>query len=446
MHEALLAVSLLLSGSPVFADCNGAPPSWGTDWSAYQSWCTSCCGTFHANGTQSSCDPGSNWGCGGGAGAAAPGISAPAPAVGGIQGAVLQGISNGIQQGLRNAAEQRRQADAAAAAAAAERQRQQQAENDRAAQTMMQSNAVNEQEALNNAKRLEDADKSAAEKAKKAEADRVRCLASKMHGLGDEKPSGPDYAAERRVALAKMQGKPDETWCKLNLIHTRRPTRPISDIGDTYADKVKLYREWTHKWDARCGGPSAQPGYVEEDLTAEDPCAGSEGPTKTGLALKDLSAPTNPPAKPSASGDLKDVSIRRSKTLDCAMAEVYLQAESMGKKGQELALDMKRDVRKILADLRKEAPTGEPDAVTVLSGGQDYAIKDANGEQQFISKLSVQRNEKTGEVHIDVMSSATGADGQEQETQNLIVLDRTGHVKAKEVSANAEKCLNKVAG
>ncbi|MDE2293051.1 MAG: hypothetical protein KGL53_13300, partial [Elusimicrobia bacterium] len=151
MTSPLLAFLLLLAAAPARADCSSPPASWGSDWSAYQGWCESCCGVFHRAGTQSRCDPGPNWGCRGtssGSGAGAGLGTAPTT----LQGAVLQGIQSGIQQGLQNAARQRQLQEQRAAEERARRQ----AEEARAEEVMRQANEAAERGARANAASLED--------------------------------------------------------------------------------------------------------------------------------------------------------------------------------------------------------------------------------------------------------------------------------------------------
>lgn len=70
---------------------------------------------------------------------------------------------------------------------------------------------------------------------------------------------------QRRAALEKLKGSPDETWCKLNLIHVRMPTPPLNDIAGQYPGMTMKYLDARDTWDNRCGGPSAQPGYRDND-------------------------------------------------------------------------------------------------------------------------------------------------------------------------------------
>lgn len=87
----------------------------------------------------------------------------------------------------------------------------------------------------------------------------------------------------RQSALEKLKGSPDETWCKLNLVHVRLPTPPLDDVGNQYPAMVDQYLAARGTWDARCGGPSARAGYHDNDRDL--------------LALK---PPANPPATPAA--------------------------------------------------------------------------------------------------------------------------------------------------
>jgi len=68
MKTQIIVVSLFLGCSKIWAvDCNNPPPSWGSSYSGYASWCRACGGTpYNNNGV--GCRPGPNWGGGSGAG------------------------------------------------------------------------------------------------------------------------------------------------------------------------------------------------------------------------------------------------------------------------------------------------------------------------------------------------------------------------------------------
>lgn len=61
----------------------------------------------------------------------------------------------------------------------------------------------------------------------------------------------------------------DDDWCKLNLIHVRRPTRPIADVAGRYAEMLEHYRAKKREWESRCG-PSQAPDVPPEEPAGED--------------------------------------------------------------------------------------------------------------------------------------------------------------------------------
>lgn len=132
---------------------------------------------------------------------------------------------------------------------------------------------------------------------------------------------------------------------------------------------------------------------------------------------------------------------RRTKALGCAAAEVSRLAGSAGPEGAKLSAELNEEIAKILADLKANPASGDDKDEVVFTSGRDYAAKDAAGERQLIVHLTVVRAEKTGEVRIGVQSSITGTDGKEQAGQDIIHLDSSGTVTAKEVSASTEACL-----
>jgi hypothetical protein len=139
------------------ADCGPAPnDGWGANYPSYAAWCQQCGGRpYNNNGV--GCDMSG----------ASSGSSYRAPAVGGVNGAILQGIQNGIQQGQRNAAEQKQRL---------------QMENDRSLQQMIQDNAVIQEDAREKANLIEEKNRIAATKEKQTEAQRTDEILSQMRG------------------------------------------------------------------------------------------------------------------------------------------------------------------------------------------------------------------------------------------------------------------------
>lgn len=108
-------------------------------------------------------------------------------------------------------------------------------------------------------------------------------LGSKGGGSGDLgfKPmgSGAKPAAgeggremqERRKALEKLKGKPQEEWCRRHIVDLLCPVRPIYDMGKLYESRLAYYRSSKQAWDQKCGGPSAKPGYTDQDDCGNEP-------------------------------------------------------------------------------------------------------------------------------------------------------------------------------
>ncbi|MBI5199982.1 MAG: hypothetical protein HY925_00215 [Elusimicrobia bacterium] len=70
----------------------------------------------------------------------------------------------------------------------------------------------------------------------------------------------PKDAYEEEAAPAK-----DEIWCKLNLIHTRKPARPIEDVAGAYPEALERWRKNRTEWERRCGPLPGSPDPPEED-------------------------------------------------------------------------------------------------------------------------------------------------------------------------------------
>lgn len=76
--------------------------------------------------------------------------------------------------------------------------------------------------------------------------------------------------ALRRAALARMKGKPEETWCKLHLPQAQlMPQRPANDAMGRYPDMIEKFRADCFEWDNRCGGPAKDgPTALDKELSA----------------------------------------------------------------------------------------------------------------------------------------------------------------------------------
>lgn len=72
-------------------------------------------------------------------------------------------------------------------------------------------------------------------------------------------------SAERRAALDRLRGKPEELWCKLHLPQALlMPEPPVHDAAERYPDMMSSFALKRSEWDRRCGGPSAE-GATEFD-------------------------------------------------------------------------------------------------------------------------------------------------------------------------------------
>lgn len=122
------------------------------------------------------------------------------------------------------------------------------------------------------------------EAARKAQFEREKgALLDKMGGGGPQlglkddepEPAEPDMglvrdlhnreSAERREALERLRGKPEELWCKLHLPQALlMPEPPVHDAAERYPDMMSSFTRKRSEWDRRCGGPSSE-GATEFD-------------------------------------------------------------------------------------------------------------------------------------------------------------------------------------
>ncbi len=286
----LLAAVLASLPSSVFGECGAAPnDGWGSNYSSYASWCTGCGGRpYNDNGV--GCDMSG----------APSGSSYTAPAVGGVQGAILQGIQNGIQQAQQDAALQKQR---------------QQIENDRSAEQMMRDGAAIEEDAREKARLLEEQEKNSADKEKQTKARRAEEILSQMRGgagagvLPQQAQGAPsaslapkdlakapsdtekcaretdfktyqDRAAERRQVLGRLSGYPPGNrilkaradWCKLHI-----PLPPSPSSAD-YCGQNPVYEGRMIEWRGRCAV------VAEASSAAASPAQAAAGNTAKGSA------------------------------------------------------------------------------------------------------------------------------------------------------------------
>jgi hypothetical protein len=132
---------------------------------------------------------------------------------------------------------------------------------------------------------------------------------------------------------------------------------------------------------------------------------------------------------------------RREKAFGCALAEAARDAEARGPEGKALAAEVREDLRRVLEELKAQPPSGREGDSRVFTSGKDYLVKDPSGEGQTVVRVTVVRDEKTGDLSVDVMSSVGGEGRPEAASQNIIQLDPAGNVKAQETSPAAQACL-----
>ena len=131
----------------------------------------------------------------------------------------------------------------------------------------------------------------------------------------------------------------------------------------------------------------------------------------------------------------------REKAAQCAVGDALRGVEGAGPQGKALAGEIRQELGKVLAELRSKPLSGVDGEVKVFTSGRDYAVKDASGESQVLVKVAVQRDEKSGEVHIDAMTSVSGPGRPETTEQNIIFVDASGNALQKELSPAASACL-----
>ncbi|MBI3299431.1 MAG: hypothetical protein HYZ75_14790 [Elusimicrobia bacterium] len=233
LPRALLVVALLPSS--VFANCSpsGAPQGYGPSWwRSYKAWCRGCGGRVaDTHSSASDCALPASSGSRASSGGAAPGA------------ALGQAIGAGIVEMYRQGAAKQK--------------------------------IVAEQLRLQQVRDEESRLKKEAERKVKFDAEKNGLL-DKMGGgpqtlalkddegepaqaeLGLARDQHNQDSAERRAALGRLKGKPEETWCKLHLPQALlMPERPIHDVGERYAGMMSAFEENRAEWDERCGGPSA---------------------------------------------------------------------------------------------------------------------------------------------------------------------------------------------
>ncbi|MBI2361971.1 MAG: hypothetical protein HYV15_01110 [Elusimicrobia bacterium] len=120
---------------------------------------------------------------------------------------------------------------------------------------------------------------------------------------------------------------------------------------------------------------------------------------------------------------------RRSRAVECAISQAPVDA------------DFREELGRALAELRAAPATGGKGAVRVVTGGRDRAAQGRSGAGQALVRVTLQRDEETGALHIDAQSSVSAEGASERAVQNIIVLAPSGKVDSQEVSAAAAACL-----
>lgn len=214
-----------------------------------------------------------------------------------------------------------------------------------------------------------------------------------------------------------------------------RPAKPIppADDWETYKRHVLAYQKAVTK---------KNPANKENQLWCKTHLPLAMGANRTNWEARcNPSGSVEHTAAVTAPSPADAADERRTKVLGCAIAEAARDAAAAGPEGQALAAEVKADIRQVLAELKARPPSGRDGDTKVFTTGKDYVVKGPAGEGQTVVRVTVVRDEKSGDLSVDVMSSVGGDGRPEAASQNIIALDPEGNVKSKETSAAAEACL-----
>ncbi|TBR26413.1 hypothetical protein EPO15_00195 [bacterium] len=117
---------------------------------------------------------------------------------------------------------------------------------------------------------------------------------------------GSGELSERRRALARLKGKPEEAWCAEHITGLLCPSRPSYDMGKLYESRLAYYRSSKKEWDAKCGGPSAQPDYVDRDDCGKEPVRPQAEAKSLNFMPTDRSRPKPPTPAPTPAPERTD--------------------------------------------------------------------------------------------------------------------------------------------
>ncbi len=215
-----------------------------------------------------------------------------------------------------------------------------------------------------------------------------------------------------------------------------RPAKPIppADDWETYKRHVLAYQKAVTK---------KNPANKANQLWCKTHLPLSMGANRTNWEARcNPNGSVEHTASITAPSPADEAAERRSKALGCALAEAARDAEASGPAGKALSAEIKEDVREVLEELKAQPPSGREGDSKVFTTGKDYVVKDPSGEGQTLVRVTVVRDEKSGDLTLDVMSSVGGDGRPEAVSQNIIILDPAGNVKSKETSPAAQACLD----
>lgn len=134
--------------------------------------------------------------------------------------------------------------------------------------------------------------------------------------------------------------------------------------------------------------------------------------------------------------------------LDCVVKSVLEEFQAVDQQYNDVGVQA--DLEIIKNTLRVE-PSGKKDSVVTQTITFDSQKKEKSNEKQFVGSIVVTRNEQTGEVHIHAIQSSTknanrllrifGKKKSRKESQNTVVIDRSGNVLDKEVTGSVKRCI-----
>jgi hypothetical protein len=255
-------------------------------------------------------------------------------------------------------------------------------------------------------------------------------------GSGGSMPSGGGLTPAQQVFVNGM----GQIWgAMLHNMMQPRPA-PVAPAGPTLEQQQAQFQQQQLEYQRRQEAAQRQ---QEADRAAEERRQTDEMADHLKGQLQmdsgdgtELDLKHDPEAPPKAPMNSKSPAL----ALDCAMAEVYETAASLGPGGRSFADGLRRDVAHAKRELKTIPSDGAPNTCDIVDFSRDSMSEGVKGSSRLFVDARVTRIPGTGQTVVALVYSLSNGKKTGREGQDVIVLNSEGGVDCRQATPAATKC------